>query len=100
MINCANPPTNGTTMRAADVPTADYRTFTDLHACRTWIRARGAPIVVKASGLAAGKGAVVCTTVEEAEVAAEVAELLGCGRTTVYALIKSGELPGVRKASW
>ncbi|HSM06318.1 MAG TPA: phosphoribosylamine--glycine ligase [Longimicrobiales bacterium] len=57
-------------MRAAHVPTADYRTFTDLHACRTYIRAVGAPIVVKASGLAAGKGAVVCTTLEEAEAAA------------------------------
>jgi phosphoribosylamine--glycine ligase len=57
-------------MRAAQVPTAGYRTFTDLHACRTYIRDRGAPIVVKASGLAAGKGAVVCATVEEAEVAA------------------------------
>jgi phosphoribosylamine--glycine ligase len=57
-------------MRAAHVPTADYRTFTDLTSCIAYIRERGAPIVVKASGLAAGKGAVVCDTVGQAEAAA------------------------------
>lgn len=50
----------------AGVPTAAYRTFTDLEPCQAHIREAGAPIVVKASGLAAGKGAVVCRTVEEA----------------------------------
>lgn len=53
-------------MRSAAVPTAEHRTFSDREAARSWVRERGAPIVVKASGLAAGKGAVVCTTVEEA----------------------------------
>lgn len=53
-------------MREEGVPTADYRVFTDATAAEAWIRDRGAPIVVKASGLAAGKGAVVCATVEEA----------------------------------
>ena len=53
-------------MRAAGVPTADYRTFTNLAGAEQWVRERGAPIVVKASGLAAGKGAVVCTTEQEA----------------------------------
>jgi len=48
------------------VPTADYRVFTDLAAAEAWVGERGAPIVVKASGLAAGKGALVCGTVEEA----------------------------------
>jgi len=53
-------------MRDAGVPTADYRTFTDLEGAEQWVRERGAPIVVKASGLAAGKGAVVCMTEQEA----------------------------------
>lgn len=57
-------------MREEGVPTADYRIFTDADAAEGWIRERGAPIVVKASGLAAGKGAIVCATVEEAVVAA------------------------------
>ena len=53
-------------MRGAGVPTADFETFRDLGAAEEYIRERGAPIVVKASGLAAGKGAIVCRTVEEA----------------------------------
>ncbi|HEY8484112.1 MAG TPA: phosphoribosylamine--glycine ligase [Longimicrobiales bacterium] len=55
-----------TLMRKAGVPTADFRTFTDLAQAEAYIRERGAPLVVKASGLAAGKGAIVCSTVEEA----------------------------------
>ena len=54
-------------MRAAGVPTAEHRIFRDPTAAAEYVRERGAPIVVKASGLAAGKGAVVCATVEEAE---------------------------------
>lgn len=53
-------------MRNAGVPTAEHRTFTNLAGAEDWIRERGAPIVVKASGLAAGKGAVVCLTEDEA----------------------------------
>jgi phosphoribosylamine---glycine ligase len=53
-------------MRNAGVPTAEYRTFTNLAGAQDWVRSQGAPIVVKASGLAAGKGAVVCMTEEEA----------------------------------
>jgi len=53
-------------MRGAGIPTAEHRTFRDRGAAEAWVRERGAPIVVKASGLAAGKGAVVCETVEEA----------------------------------
>lgn len=47
-------------MQRIGVPTAAHRTFTDATAATDYIRSRGAPIVVKASGLAAGKGAVVC----------------------------------------
>jgi phosphoribosylamine--glycine ligase len=58
-------------MRRAGVPTAEFATFSELRPAAAWIRERGAPIVVKASGLAAGKGALVCATVEEAVAAAQ-----------------------------
>lgn len=54
-------------MRAAGVPTADYAAFSDLSAALAHVRSRGAPLVVKADGLAAGKGVTVCATVAEAE---------------------------------
>ncbi len=54
-------------MIKAGVPTAGYHTFTEEEAAVAHVRQAGAPIVVKASGLAAGKGAVVCQTVGEAE---------------------------------
>jgi phosphoribosylamine--glycine ligase len=53
-------------MRNAGVPTAGFRVFRDLAEAEDHIREEGAPIVVKASGLAAGKGAIVCETEEEA----------------------------------
>jgi phosphoribosylamine--glycine ligase len=53
-------------MRNAGVPTADFRVFMDLPAAQDYIREMGAPIVVKASGLAAGKGAIVCETQDQA----------------------------------
>jgi phosphoribosylamine--glycine ligase len=53
-------------MRNAGVPTADFRVFRDLHGAEAYIQEMGAPIVVKASGLAAGKGAIVCQTEDEA----------------------------------
>ena len=46
-------------MQRHGIPTAGYRTFTDAAAARAYVRQRGAPIVVKADGLAAGKGVVV-----------------------------------------
>jgi phosphoribosylamine---glycine ligase len=49
-----------------DIPTARYRRFTDHGTAAAYVRAEGAPIVVKASGLAAGKGVVVAKTVDEA----------------------------------
>ena len=53
-------------MQRAGVPTADFASFVDLGEASAYVREHGAPIVVKASGLAAGKGAVVCETVDEA----------------------------------
>jgi len=52
--------------RANNIPTAAYRHFADAEAAKTYIRAQGAPIVVKADGLAAGKGVVVAMTEMEA----------------------------------
>jgi phosphoribosylamine---glycine ligase len=52
-----------------DIPTAAYETFTDVDAAVAYIRAQGAPIVVKADGLAAGKGVVVAHT-EDVAIAA------------------------------
>jgi phosphoribosylamine---glycine ligase len=57
--------------REFGIPTGDYRRFRELNEAKEYIRNNGAPIVVKADGLAAGKGVVVAKTVEEAEAAAE-----------------------------
>lgn len=53
-------------MKKYGIPTARYATFTDAEEAKAYIRQQGAPIVVKADGLAAGKGVVVALTVEEA----------------------------------
>lgn len=49
-------------MKRHAIPTADYETFTDAKAAHDYVDRKGAPIVVKADGLAAGKGVVVATT--------------------------------------
>ena len=53
-------------MRHADVPTAEFRIFDHPDPARHYIETREYPVVVKADGLAAGKGVVVCSTKEEA----------------------------------
>ena len=53
-----------------DIPTAAYQNFTELDAALAYIRQQGAPIVIKADGLAAGKGVIVAMTLNEAEAAA------------------------------
>ena len=53
-------------MRRHGIPTADYDTFTDPAAAHAFIDRLGAPIVIKADGLAAGKGVVVAMTLQEA----------------------------------
>ena len=53
-------------MKRHHIPTADYETFTHAQAAHDYVDAKGAPIVVKADGLAAGKGVVVAMTVAEA----------------------------------
>ena len=54
-------------MKKYNIPTAQYETFTELDKALAYIREQGAPIVVKADGLALGKGVVVAATAEEAE---------------------------------
>jgi len=58
-------------MRHADVPTADFRVFDHPDPARAYVQSRDYPVVVKADGLAAGKGVVVCKDTLEAQKAVE-----------------------------
>jgi phosphoribosylamine---glycine ligase len=58
-------------MQRHGIPTAEYETFTDAVAAHAYVDEKGAPIVVKADGLAAGKGVVVAMTLHEAHEAIE-----------------------------
>jgi phosphoribosylamine--glycine ligase len=62
-------------MQRHGIPTAAYQSFTDAAAARAYVDQRGAPIVVKADGLAAGKGVVVAASVAEAHAAID--DMLG-----------------------
>jgi phosphoribosylamine--glycine ligase len=59
-------------MKRHKIPTADYATFHDAAAAHDYVNLKGAPIVIKADGLAAGKGVVVAMTLEEAHQAVEM----------------------------
>lgn len=59
-------------MEKRGVPTARYGDFTDAEAARAYVREQGAPIVIKADGLAAGKGVIVAMTLAEAEAALDM----------------------------
>jgi phosphoribosylamine--glycine ligase len=59
-------------MARHQIPTAAYETFTDAKKARAYVESRGAPIVIKADGLAAGKGVVVAQTVKEAHAAIDM----------------------------
>ena len=81
-------------MADAGVPTADSGTFSDADEAKSYITERGAPIVVKASGLAAGKGAIVCSTVAEAHEAVDAmmgGEFGEAGRLVVVEEYMEGE---------
>jgi phosphoribosylamine--glycine ligase len=54
-------------LRRHNIPTAAYEVFTDLDAALAYVRHKGAPIVIKADGLAAGKGVIVALTLADAE---------------------------------
>lgn len=53
-------------MRKYGIPTAEYKTFTSYLHAEEYVRLKGAPLVIKADGLAAGKGVIVCNSVDEA----------------------------------
>lgn len=59
-------------MRGCAIPTAEARTFTDIEHAITYVQSRETPVVVKASGLAKGKGVVVCNNAVEAEAAVKM----------------------------
>ena len=58
-------------LRRHKIPTAAYATFTKASFDPAWVRAQHAPLVVKADGLAAGKGVIICATTEEAVASAQ-----------------------------
>jgi phosphoribosylamine--glycine ligase len=59
-------------MKRHSIPTAEYETFADPAAAHAYLDAHGAPIVIKADGLAAGKGVVVAQTLDEAHAAVDM----------------------------
>ena len=65
-------------MKRHGIPTAEYETFVDAALAHSYLDQKGAPIVVKADGLAAGKGVVVAMTLEEAHDAVDF--MLGTAR--------------------
>ena len=81
------------------IPTARYRTFTDAAAARAYATERGAPIVVKADGLAAGKGVVIATTVADAHAAID-AMLVGHAMGTAGARVVVEDFVAGEEASF
>ena len=77
------------------IPTAAFRVFTRAEAARAYCRELGAPVVVKADGLAAGKGAIVCANLDEADRAVALCLEDGAfgdaGRTVVVEEFMTGE---------
>ena len=78
--------------KANNIPTAAYERFSDAHAAKAFIREQGAPIVIKADGLAAGKGVVVAMTLNEALDAIDMMfDSGGAGREIVVEEFMIGE---------
>jgi phosphoribosylamine---glycine ligase len=80
--------------RANNIPTAAYERFTAAAPAKDYVRTQGAPIVVKADGLAAGKGVVVAQTVAEAETAIDMMFAGGLGAAGAEVVVEeflSGE---------
>ncbi len=74
--------------KANGIPTAAYERFTDAAAAKAYLRTEGAPIVVKADGLAAGKGVVVATSVAEAEAAVDMMFAGGLGEAGAEVVVE------------
>jgi phosphoribosylamine--glycine ligase len=80
--------------RANNIPTAAYRRFAAAEPAKAYVRAQGAPIVVKADGLAAGKGVVVAQSLAEAEEAVDMMFAGGLGAAGAEVVVEeflSGE---------
>ena len=76
------------------IPTAAYATFTQANFDAAWVRSQRAPLVVKADGLAAGKGVIICETTDEAVSAAEAmfsGQFGAAGNTVVIEEFLRGE---------
>jgi phosphoribosylamine---glycine ligase len=81
-------------LRRHRIPTAAYATFTKATFDPAWVRSQRAPLVVKADGLAAGKGVIICATVEEAVRSAEsmfAGQFGAAGNTIVIEEFLEGE---------
>src|SRR5262249_42571862 len=74
--------------RANNIPTAAYERFTAAAPAKDYVLKRGAPIVVKADGLAAGKGVVVAQTLAEAEAAVDMMFAGGLGSAGAAVVIE------------
>ena len=64
-------------MKKYNIPTAEFEVFDDADAAKSYIRTKGAPVVVKADGLAAGKGVIVAQTLDEALTAVDEMKTFG-----------------------
>ena len=81
-------------LRRHKIPTAAYATFTKNNFDPAWVRAQRAPLVVKADGLAAGKGVIICATQEEAVASAQAmfeGQFGAAGNTVVIEEFLEGE---------
>ena len=71
------------------IPTAAFRVFTRADAARAYCRDLGAPVVVKADGLAAGKGAIVCASLDEADRAVRSVRIRLVPATLAHRVVES-----------
>jgi len=81
-------------LRRHNIPTAAYATFTKANFDAAWVRAQRAPLVVKADGLAAGKGVIICETTEDAIASAQAmfdGQFGAAGNTVVIEEFLEGE---------
>jgi phosphoribosylamine---glycine ligase len=79
-------------MTQAKVPTAKSQTFTEAEAAKAYIQSIGAPIVVKADGLAAGKGVIVATTMADAIAAVEELLVDNTGKLVIEEFLTGSEV--------
>ena len=79
-------------MTEAGVPTAKAQTFTDAKAAKEYILGEGAPIVIKADGLAAGKGVIVANTIKEATTAVDTLLTNDSGKLVIEEFLTGEEV--------